>query len=218
LPLALEAAWLDSPVLGGASIRLGCTLASVNPSAAARFADWLTERGCAAQHVRDFRQLPLRIVVDRPEQVGLDRLLDAIAANSLRPAARTAIIASVGSAATVNLVDGTGAFRGGAILPGFRLMMQALHSSTAQLPLVEPRTPASLEPAGDTCTAITLGVFQALVGGIRDLSRAFTTGEQPLFYLTGGDSSFILEALGSSWQHWPHMTLEGLRRVALHLR
>ena len=86
-------------------------------------------------------ELPLRVELEKPDHVGIDRLLDAVAVNSRRAPGVPAVIIDAGSAVTVDLVDGAGAFRGGAILPGLRLMAKSLHDYTALLPLIElPRT------------------------------------------------------------------------------
>src|SRR5262249_4105256 len=66
----------------------------------------------------DYRQVPIRVSVSFPERVGLDRLFNAVAVNSRRSANHSAIIIDIGSAVTVDLVDSSGAFQGGAIFPG----------------------------------------------------------------------------------------------------
>src|SRR6185312_8188631 len=106
--------------------------------------------------------LPLRVLVQQLDHVGIDRLLDAVAANSRRPAGVPAIIIDAGSAVTVDLVDEAGAFTGGAILPGLRLMAKALHDYTALLPLVDPPTQAPPLPGTATIPAIESGIFWAV--------------------------------------------------------
>ncbi len=60
----------------------------VHPSRRERFAEWLGQSGQRVVVLDKPECLPLRVRVARPEHVGVDRLLDAVAANSRRPGAR----------------------------------------------------------------------------------------------------------------------------------
>ncbi len=187
-------------------------VASVQPHTSDCFVRWLHERGRPVRVIESYRDLPIAVVVDHPERVGLDRLLDAVAANSRRTPNQCVAIVDAGSAVTVDFVDADGAFRGGAILPGLRLMTKALHDFTAQLPLVEirSRTPP---PGTNTVAAIETGVFHAVVGGIDRLLADLCLGDATVF-LTGGDASVLAPHLRTPCRIWPEMTLEGLRLVA----
>ncbi len=190
----------------------------VHPARRDRFVEWLDKRGDHILLIDDYRQLPLKILVDHPDRVGIDRLLNAVAAKigSLRFDA--IIIVDAGSAVTVDLLDGTGAFCGGAIFPGFRLMAQALHDHTALLPVVEIREPNPPLPAKYTEAAIRAGVFWAVAGGIKALVRQLTARSkihrQPELYITGGDAELLLPVLETEFQHIPQLTLEGIRLTA----
>ena len=101
-------------------------VASVNPPALYRFMGWTHDRGGTVVFERH-TDLPIRVNVDEPEKVGLDRLCGAVAAKGMTPAGTPAITVDVGTAVTVNLIDADGVFQGGAIFPGPRLMARALH-------------------------------------------------------------------------------------------
>ena len=73
--------------------------------------------------------LPLVVKLPRPDMVGVDRLLDALAANRLRTPGRPAVVVDVGSAITVDLVDADGAFLGGAILPEHGWRSKCMHAT-----------------------------------------------------------------------------------------
>ena len=81
-------------------------IASVNRSAATGVIDWLS-----AHRPRDritllaAGDLPLEVRLERPDMVGIDRLVDAVAVNRLRDAGRAAVIVDVGTAITVDLVS-----------------------------------------------------------------------------------------------------------------
>jgi len=143
----------------------------------------------------------------------VDRLLDAVAANSRRRAGVPAVVIDAGSAITVDWVDATGAFAGGAILPGLRLMARVLHSYTALLPLLETIPSRPPLPGQSTLTAMQAGIFWAAAGGSRAIIEqlAAQAGTRPDVFLTGGDGPLLHAALPPETQLWPDMTLEGIR-------
>src|SRR5207248_764001 len=151
-----------------------------------------------------------------PDSVGIDRLLNAVAAaRRVRPGT-AAVLVDAGSAVTVDWLDGSGAFAGGAIFPGLRLMTQALHDYTALLPLVKIERANPPVPATSTRVAIETGVFWAVAGGIEALVARLAAGFSGTteVFLTGGDAPLLAKALNPNVQLWPHMTLEGIRIAA----
>ena len=148
------------------------------------------------------RDLPLTIDVDFPERVGVDRLAAAVAANVLRAPERAAIVVDSGTAITVDLVDAHGVFRGGAILPGVRLMSQSLHRQTDVLPEVTLRPGEPPPPAcgRNTQAALESGLFWGLVGSVKELIAQLTREVEgpPQVLLSGGDGQLIAAVLGAS--------------------
>ena len=120
----------------------------------------------------DRSAIPISVEVDSPETVGLDRLLNAVAANEIKPTSRPAIVIDSGTATTVNLISAQGSFCGGAILPGLEMSAKALHFYTAVLPLLPVQdlggeTPVA--PGRNTREAIRNGLFWGQIGAIREL-------------------------------------------------
>jgi type III pantothenate kinase len=150
-------------------------IASVNRPAAAWLLDWLhTHRPGDRVTLLAAGDLPLEVRLDRPDMVGVDRLVDAVAVNRLRDCGRPAVIVDVGSAITVDWVSADGAFRGGAILPGMAMSARAMHEFTDRLPLVDVTGFAdSPPPALGTATesAMQSGLFWGAVGAIRQLIK-----------------------------------------------
>ncbi len=189
---------------------------SVNPGHCNRLVEWIGRQGGTVRILALARELPLRVLLEKPDHVGIDRLLDAVAANALRPPGRPAAVVDAGSAITVDWIDATGAFVGGAILPGLRLMALALHEHTAFLPLIPLPKGAPPVPGTSTPAAMELGVFWSAVGGIFAVLDAYRRhfDAEPVVYLTGGDSAALAAALGPAVTLWPEMTLEGVRLAA----
>jgi len=194
-------------------------IGSVHRSAATRLVDWV-RNGRPNDTIRLLAagDLPLRVAVERPDMVGIDRLLDAVAANQLRRPDHAAVVVDVGSAITVDLVSEEGTFCGGAILPGIAMSARALHTFTDLLPLVDMAELASPPPALGTSTvaAMRSGLFWGAVGSIRQLIAELTGGRRDRtdVFLTGGAGPAVAELLGPSARHIPHLTLSGIALTA----
>lgn len=110
--------------------------------------------------------VPIAVRVDRPGDVGADRLVNALAVARLH--GTPAVVADFGTATTVDAVATDGAFLGGAIAPGLELGLDALASRTAKLPRVELRAP-DRAIGRDSVAAIEAGTvlgYQALANGL----------------------------------------------------
>jgi type III pantothenate kinase len=189
-------------------------VAGVHPERRDRLVGWLRDQAAAARVVDDYRRLPLRVDVEAPERVGIDRLLNAVGATARTPAGTPAIVIDAGSAVTVDVVDEAGVFRGGSIFPGLRLMAQALHQHTALLPLVDAPAPPTL-PGRDTVAAIRAGVFHAVCGGVDrlvELLAAQHPGSR--VFLAGGSTEIAAGLRCRPVVVGSLLTLEGLRRTA----
>lgn len=202
--------------------------------------DRWTER---LEHAAERLELPLTVVAAshipistalvRPDQTGPDRLLAAWAASRLHGS--PVIVVSLGTATTVDVVDGDGFFLGGAILPGLALGANALAEHMARLPRIELRLPDDAI-GNDTTAAVTSGVVIGHIGAVRELAMrmhehlARTDGVSPTrVIVTGGHSA-------ASWAEgaWrtpasadlpaiadridPDLVLRGLGLLAEHMR
>jgi type III pantothenate kinase len=189
-------------------------VAGVHPPRRDRLVAWLRERGVSVRVVSDYRELPIRVAVDAPDRVGIDRLLNGVAAVARVPPGVAAIVIDAGSAVTVDLIDGEAAFHGGAIFPGLRLMASALNTNTALLPLVEDFGVSEI-PGRDTAAAIRAGVYHAVCGGIdRLVGLMAATNLGAKVFLAGGNIELAAGLRCDPHVIGPALTLDGLRRTA----
>lgn len=203
---------------------LAWLVSGVNPPKRHVLVAWLRQRGDTVRLLQEARELPLQVKLEHPDRAGIDRLLNAVAVNQRRKPGIPAIIIDAGSAVTVDWVDESGAFAGGTIAPGLRLMALALNQYTALLPVVEVRDPPMEMPGTTTRLAMHAGIFWSVVGGIRELVRELAERSRvpPELYLGGGDGVRLLDTLNKLprpdgcpvYVAWPEMTLEGLRFTA----
>ncbi len=144
--------------------------------------------------------------------VGQDRLLCAIGAYQV--VGQACIVVDMGTAITVDFVDGEGVFQGGAIMPGIAMMFNALHEKTAHLPQLkyEKPKPDDLSPGRQTDTAMQLGVNACVHGAIRWLSERYAEFYEgyPQIVATGGDMG-ALEGDELIEAFVPDLQLHGIR-------
>ena len=81
----------------------------------------------------------LNILIDNPKQLGSDLVVDAVAA--LAEYKPPMIILDLGTASTMSVIDANSNYRGGVIIPGVRLSLEALASRAAQLQNVSMEAP-----------------------------------------------------------------------------
>lgn len=179
--------------------------------------DWPTPRVMI-----DRRELPITVDVDYPERVGMDRLLNAVAANVLRRENEPAIVIDVGTATTVDAISREGAFLGGAIIAGPELTARALHEYTAVLPLVSLEELGSREPpviGRNTQEAIASGLYwghwQSVWSYCVRMMEPLGVTHAPQTFLTGGAAHLFRQRLSPAHQYLPHLTLQGLAISAL---
>ena len=161
--------------------------------------------------------VPLAIRVDRPSEVGADRLVNALAAARLY--GTPAVVVDFGTATTLDCVATDGAYVGGAIAPGLELGLEALAARTAKLPRIELRAP-DRAIGRDTVGAMQSGTvfgYQALAAGLLARVRrelADIAGIPPAevrAILTGGLSAAPwASALDGIDAIDPDLTLKGL--------
>ena len=191
-------------------------IAGVNPKLQAEVVAVARRRGDNVTEVTSYLQLPIKVDVDFPEKVGLDRLLGAVAANRLKTPGRSVLTVDVGTAMTINFIDPDGTFVGGLIAPGPRLMTTILYEGTAKLPEVDMGWHPYLNetyPAKTTEDAIRTGVRFALSGAVNTaVMRVRASGYDPEVFITGGNSGFIFHSLLPDIQPRgePNLNLQGL--------
>lgn len=130
----------------------------------------------------------LKIQYRNPQEVGMDRIANAIAGLHLFPG-KNFIIVDFGTATTFCVVNKKKEYLGGIILPGLRISMQALSLQTAKLPIVEIKPPSELV-GKTTVEAIQSGLYYGHLATIREVSRSiekeYLNSEKPVLIGTGG--------------------------------
>jgi type III pantothenate kinase len=159
--------------LDGASLAdvTGISLASVVPSLT-NGAEMLAERRGLPILSASSAVMPMPVRVERPAEVGADRLVNALAVARLY--GTPAIVVDFGTATTFDCVARDGGYVGGAIAPGMEIGLEALASRTARLPRIQLAEP-DRAIGTDTISAMQSGVvlgYRALTLGLLERIRA----------------------------------------------
>jgi len=138
------------------------------------------------------------------QQLGVDRWLAVIAAH--KKTADSLIVIDAGSAVTIDIVGAQGAHQGGYIVPGLRLMHQALWQGTEHIK-VEAKSVANITtPGRSTDDAVDKGCLLLLVSTIESLVNQYGCK----LVITGGDGLILRDQLSVPADYYPDLVLEGL--------
>jgi len=154
--------------------------------------------------------MPIRY--DDPREVGPDRVVDAVAAVDLFGA--PVLVVDFGTATTVEAIDASGAYLGGAIAPGVLVALDALVARAAALRKVELRRPKSVI-GRTTVESMQSGVVNGVVGQVTHLVELMRReiGQQAPVIATGGLCEVIGCEVAVVDHIEPWLTLHGLRLV-----
>jgi type III pantothenate kinase len=145
------------------------------------------------------QQIPLKIDVDSPDKVGIDRLLAAVAAVK-DFGGIPMLLVDAGTAITVDAVQ-NGTFCGGAILPGMHAQSETYPRVSKKLPVVQFSHDFVMKPGSpgkNTEDAVHNGCYWGTIGAIRLFYELFFPRKvlkKVLLILTGGDAKFLVPGL-----------------------
>ncbi|MEN8195483.1 MAG: type III pantothenate kinase [Pseudomonadota bacterium] len=160
--------------------------------------------------------LGIEILMDRPEQVGADRLVNAIAAHDRYR--QPLIVVDFGTATTFDIVDAHGNYAGGVIAPGINLSLEALYQAASKLPRVDIR-PTEKVIGKATIPGMQSGIFWGYVGLIEGLIQRIRAelGEPAMpVVATGGLAPMFAEATALFDHIDRDLTIHGL--ILIHRR
>ena len=151
----------------------------------------------------------INIKIDNPAQLGSDLLVDSVAASALYP--KPVIVADMGTATTLTVIDANNCILGGAICPGVRTSLNALIEKTAQLPQINLESPKKVI-GSNTVDCIRSGVIfgnACMLDGMIDRIEE-QLGRECFVVATGGLSEEICKQTKHKIEHNPTLLLQGL--------
>jgi type III pantothenate kinase len=180
-----------------------------------RIAAQVRERFGAAVHIvrSSAEACGVRNAYARPERLGVDRFLALIAVHA-RGNGPT-VVASCGTALTLDALREDGQHLGGLIAPSPALMQQALRAGAAQLRQIDEADVVDI--ADDTDAAVASGTWLSAVA----LTERFVVkaserlGAAPRLVVTGGGGERLAALLDRPSDVEPDLVLRGLARLAV---
>jgi len=156
-------------------------------------------------------KLGVQNLYEKPEEVGADRLINALAVHRLYK--RAAIVVDFGTATTFDCVSAKGEYLGGAICPGIELAGEALATRTAKLPRITFQDVPSRALGQTTKESLQSGLFWGYIGLVDGLLRRLKAEMKgsPVLIVTGGLAPVIGPKLRGVFRIAPDLTLDGLR-------
>jgi type III pantothenate kinase len=151
----------------------------------------------------------MELLVDEPQELGADRLCDAVAAYSEHGG--PCVVIDFGTAVTWEVVSANGEYLGGAIAPGPAVTADALSSKTAKLPQVAMAPPPRVVGKG-TVDSIQSGLFYGYLGLIEGITRRVLEelGDAKVI-ATGGLARAFSGHTDLIHHVEPDLTLQGIR-------
>ena len=140
-------------------------------------------------------ELGIKVLIDRPQEAGADRLVGVIAGHTKHGGPLITI--DFGSATTFDLADEDGNFIGGVFAPGVELTIEAFYLMTARLPRIRVEKPANVI-GKSTVANMQSGIFWGYVGLIESLIKRIREeyGEPMKVIATGGLANVFKDEIG----------------------
>jgi type III pantothenate kinase len=155
----------------------------------------------------------IRIVTSNPQQIGADRIADAVGAYEIYGG--PVLVIDFGTATTYDFIDETGAFQGGITAPGIRISAKALWEDAAKLPEIEIKKPENIL-GKDTITSMQAGLVYGQIGQTEYIINKVKKEvglKQLRTVVTGGLGRIIATETEAVDVYDPNLTLKGIYHV-----
>jgi type III pantothenate kinase len=163
----------------------GALCSSVVPNAFNKLKKILKTKNIHLNEIKDRNlDLPIKLELSKPKQVGSDRVVNAIAAFKIYK--KNSIIIDFGTATTFDVIV-KNTYVGGMITPGINLSLKVLKEATAKLPLIKLKK-TNKYIGKDTVSAMNNGMYWGYIGLIKELVQKIIkeTKKKYLVIFTGG--------------------------------
>ncbi len=154
----------------------------------------------------------LSIKVDNPLEIGNDLIADLVGAKEKY--GYPSIIADLGTASKILVLDKTGTFISCLIMPGLTLSAESLSNKAALLPevsLIAPKSVIAKNTLGAMNAGIVYGHADMILGLISRLENEI--GYPCKHILTGGGATYIKEIVKDNFIYDKDLNLDGLNII-----
>jgi type III pantothenate kinase len=159
--------------------------------------------------------VPINNLYATPHTLGVDRIAGVCGARQHFPSSHCLVI-DAGTCVKYDFLDNIGNYQGGAISPGLRMRLQAMHAFTAKLPLVDVVDNPPL--IGNTTEAsLQSGAINGMVEEMQGIIARYQHQFAGLHViLSGGDGRFFENKLKGPIFALPELVLSGLNSILIY--
>lgn len=192
----------------------GCIISCVVPSLTTTIKDALTYMYKGKIYVVGPKlKTGLKIKSENPSQIGSSLICQSVALTKKYP--MPCLLISMGTALSMFVLDDSGVFIGGAILPGIKISAKALNENTAQLPQIDlsqsPKSVIGTNTTQNVQSGLIFGTASTIDGMINRFKKEL--GENLYCVATGDISDIILSHCNSEIVYDENLVLEGLKII-----
>ncbi len=160
--------------------------------------------------------IPIKNNYKKPEEIGIDRLLNGFSAYKLFKA--PLIVVDLGTAITFDVINKNEEYEGGAIFPGINASIEALFSKTAKLPKVNLANTKNV--IGKTTiesiqSGLLFGYVSLIEGMVNKINKE--AGYNHNIVITGGNGELISQNLGIKHTYEPYLAMKGIYLLSKEL-
>jgi len=163
-------------------------------------------------HFVSYKNIPgIQLNLSRPQDVGADRIVNALAA--FQKYQKPCLIIDSGTATTFCYIDANGIYQGGAIFPGLLMASKSLHDYTAKIPEIWVKETPDLF-GKTTEEAVQSGIFQGFIALINGTIKNFKAQTPEILIVGTGSGLEILKKYLDLDHYDPDLIIEGLKICA----
>lgn len=190
---------------------------SVVPSVTDNILNSLKQVGCnKVYELKEAKKIGINIKIDNPQELGMDRLVNAYAA--FLKYKKPLIVIDYGTATTFDVVNCQGEYIGGIISTGLKLSLKALVENTAKLPTISLTAPKSVigkNTVNSMQSGLMFGYAAMCDGMVEKINKELS---KKLLVIATGGLAKIMHKLSNRVDYLEEdLTINGLEKIYYQL-
>ncbi len=195
-------------------------VSSVSPNLSMKINEYFLVRyNVSPRFVRVGDYSELKLVLDNPDELGVDLYCDLIAGlDYAKEKKQPVLIIDLGTATKILLIDENATFSSCAIVPGIAISKKLLSTSTALLPEVDNLKAKRITECRNTVDVINSSVYYAHIEMINGLINRFEKeiGKSCFYVVTGGNAKMVINEIKEPHILDEYLCFKGMKKIIQH--